>query len=140
MSPCLHYSFRTGSSQRGFFKWTGPEIELVLQFWASPEVQTTLDNLVHNKVVFEQIAEQMQEAGYERNAFQCLTKIKSLKKRYWLVERTRRSGGTGPKTFVGFEIIRRVMLTKGESSNSESCESKLPKCIMGHDSSHYFQN
>ena len=58
--------------------WTTEETGVLVIIWRQANVQSELDGVARNKTVFEKIAKEMAELGYERTWQQCRTKIKNL--------------------------------------------------------------
>ena len=59
------------------------ETKALLGIWGASEVQSQLDGIVRNRTIFEKVAAQLREAGYERTWQQCKTykKVQKLKAR-----------------------------------------------------------
>ena len=73
--------------------WADKEVKALLTIWGDSKIQEELDGAVRNKVVFVNIAKQLQDHGYERDWKQCRAKIKNLKTKYREVKDN--NGGTG---------------------------------------------
>ena len=62
--------------------WTSEETQALISVWGQENVQSQLDGVQRNRVIFEGIARQMCEMNYKRTWQQCRTKIKNLTQRY----------------------------------------------------------
>ena len=62
--------------------WSVQETRYLLGIWGAAGVQSKLDGVVRNKIIYEQIVEAL---GYEQTWQQCRTKIKNLVKKYRIV-------------------------------------------------------
>ena len=58
------------------------EVFKLLDLWGEDSIQVQLETCKRNKWVYEKIAAQMKEAGYDRSADQCRKKAKKLKGEY----------------------------------------------------------
>ena len=56
--------------------WADNEVKALLAIWGDSKIQEELDGAVRNKFVFERIAKQLKEQGYERGWKQCRAKTK----------------------------------------------------------------
>lgn len=59
--------------------WSDKETKVLLDIWASDDVQQNLKGSTKNKHIFEQISKAMLSQGYMRNADQCQSRIKRLR-------------------------------------------------------------
>uniref|UniRef100_A0A8C6UXV6 Myb-like domain-containing protein n=1 Tax=Neogobius melanostomus TaxID=47308 RepID=A0A8C6UXV6_9GOBI len=59
--------------------WSDKETKVLLDIWASDEVQQNLKGSNKTKHIFEQISKAMLNQGYMRNADQCQSRIKRLR-------------------------------------------------------------
>ena len=60
--------------------WSGEETRLLISLWEEANVQSQLARVSRNRIIYEQIARDMESLVYNRTWEQCRTKIKS--KRY----------------------------------------------------------
>ena len=68
-------------------------MQALLAIWADASIQRQLLGAVRNTVVFNKIAQELLQKGYQRDAKQCREKLKQLKKKYKeVVDGLRRSG------------------------------------------------
>lgn len=56
--------------------WTDRKVHCCIDIWADEEIQALLESSKQNKPVFERIAKEMSNAGYNETAEQCREKIK----------------------------------------------------------------
>ena len=62
--------------------WTNDETKTLLSIWGDETVQRRLDSAHRNRDIYQAIARDMEEQGYERTWQQCRTKIKNLVQKY----------------------------------------------------------
>ena len=62
--------------------WSNEETRALVSVWGQANVQSELDSVARNRVVFQRIAGLLEELGYERTWQQCRTKIKNLTQKY----------------------------------------------------------
>ena len=55
---------------------------MLISMWGDANVQSQLDGVQRNRVIFEGIARDMEALGYSRTWLQCRTKMKNLTQRY----------------------------------------------------------
>ena len=60
--------------------WSSEETKALLRIWGASKVQSQLDGIVRNSTIFEKVAAQLREAGYERTWQQCKTKKKMVQR------------------------------------------------------------
>ena len=58
------------------------ETRALLDVWGADSIQSQLDGIVRNKLVYQKVASDLAELGYERTWQQCKTKIKNLVQKY----------------------------------------------------------
>jgi hypothetical protein len=68
-------------------------------------MQVQLETCKRNKWVYEKIATQTKEAGYDRSADQCREKAKKLKGEYWKVKDKQGKTGTGHINWKYFDVL-----------------------------------
>lgn len=98
----------TAEANRGTV-WADKEVKALLAVWGDGKIQEELDGAVRNKAVFERIAKQLQEQGYERDWKQCRAKIKNLKTKYKDVKDSNGETGRGRKTCKFYEELDRIL-------------------------------
>ena len=91
----------TGSGLRGTI-WTDREIKALIALWGEGNVQDELDGAVRNKVVYEKMAQKLQEHGYHRDWKQCKDKIKEIKD-------NNEETGRGRKSCKFFDEMDRIL-------------------------------
>ena len=62
--------------------WNKEEILKLIEIWGQEHIQRQLQECKRNQSVYEGVAKEMREAGYERTYQQCRDKIKKLKGEY----------------------------------------------------------
>ena len=62
--------------------WTAEETRALVSVWSQTNVKNQLDGVTRNRIVFEKIAKEMAELGFERTWQQCRTKVKNLTQKY----------------------------------------------------------
>ena len=62
--------------------WSTQDTKMLVSHWGEADVQSQLDGLIRNKVIYEKISRKMEVAGFPRTWQQCRTKIKNLTHKY----------------------------------------------------------
>ena len=62
--------------------WSVEETRALVGVWGQANIQEQLDGVMRNRTIFEMIAREMGELGYERSWQQCRTKVKNLTQKY----------------------------------------------------------
>ena len=62
--------------------WSAEETRALVSVWGEANIQSELDGVTRYRTVFERIAKEMAELGFEKTWQQCRTKIKNLTQRY----------------------------------------------------------
>ena len=62
--------------------WGLQETKALLGVWGAEDVQRQLDGIVRNRIIYEKIAAELAELGYERTWQQCKTKIRNMIQKY----------------------------------------------------------
>jgi len=62
--------------------WGLQETKALLSVWGAEDVQRQLDGIVRNRIIYEKIAAELAELGYERTWQQCKTKIRNMVQKY----------------------------------------------------------
>ena len=62
--------------------WNTEETRTLISIWGEESIQSKLDKTHRNRDVFERIAREMSDVGYEKSWQQCRTKIKNLTQKY----------------------------------------------------------
>ncbi|XP_078582788.1 uncharacterized protein LOC144865722 isoform X2 [Branchiostoma floridae x Branchiostoma japonicum] len=92
--------------------WAADETRTLISLWAEPSVQKELKNAYRNRYVFEMIARQMCQAGWQRTWKQCQRKIKELKLRYRRARKVIKNGGNGPSVCPFYSQLYAVLGNK----------------------------
>ena len=75
--------------------WSAEETRELITMWGQENVQSQLDTVARNRVIFKNIVKELGKIGYARTWQQCRTKIKNLTQRYRKVNRPVISNATG---------------------------------------------
>ena len=62
--------------------WDADATKALINIWGQENVQSQLDSVTRNRVIYEKIALRLEEEGYTRSWQQCRTKIKNLTQKY----------------------------------------------------------
>ena len=62
--------------------WTTEETRALISVWSQANVQTQLDRVWRNRVIYKGIERELAALGYSRSWKQCRTKMKNLIQRY----------------------------------------------------------
>ena len=62
--------------------WSTEATRGLLSVWGEQNIQSQLDGVVRNKIVYEKVAASLQELGFEYTWKQCRTKVKNLTQAY----------------------------------------------------------
>ena len=62
--------------------WSGEETRALVSVWGQENTQSELDGVTRNRTIFERIAKELREMGFEKTWQQCRTKIKNLTQKY----------------------------------------------------------
>ena len=63
--------------------WTGDETRALLGVWGEADVQSQLDGVSRNRIIYERIAASLKELGFPNKTWkQCRTKIKNIIVKY----------------------------------------------------------
>ena len=58
--------------------WSTDATKALVSVWSQQNVQNELDGVSRNRAIFERIARELRNKGYEKTWQQCRTKIKNL--------------------------------------------------------------
>ena len=75
--------------------WSKPEILKLIEIWSNDALQAQLEGCRRNQDVYERIARELTEAGFERTYQQCRDKLKKLKGDYRKIKDKRGKTGEG---------------------------------------------
>ena len=62
--------------------WSMEETKALLGAWGATDVQSQLDGVTQNRVVYQKIESALSKCGYQRTWEQCKTKNKNLTQKY----------------------------------------------------------
>ncbi len=62
--------------------WSVDETRALLGIWGDADIQSMLDGVARNHLVYQKIDSSLADLGYERTWEQCRTKIKNLIQKY----------------------------------------------------------
>ena len=62
--------------------WSDEATSALLGIWGDDEVQAKLDGVVRNKSIYQRIASQLADLGYEKTWKQCKVKVENLIQKY----------------------------------------------------------
>ena len=112
-----------------------------MSVWGEASVQSELDTVARDRVVFERIARQLEELGYEQMWQQCRTKMKNLTQKYrkvailvlvvyanWsehyiLLKYSNRVSGMSRKTCPFYDEVDAILGTRAASTPAVLLES-----------------
>ena len=86
--------------------WTDEEIIKLIQIWGEEEIQAQLEGCTRNMHVYEKIAQELRDMGYDRTAIQCQEKIKKLKGEY---EKIKDETGRKMKNWCFYEAANEIL-------------------------------
>lgn len=75
---------------RSMASWSPEATAELITVWSQENVQNELDGVSRNRTIFERIAKELCEKGYDKSWQQCRTKIKNLTQKYRKVRISRR--------------------------------------------------
>ena len=121
--------------------WSKAETLLLISTWGQDHIQRKLQECKKNQSIYEEVAQEMKDAGYNRTYQQCRDKIKKLKVEY--KKEKDRTGKTGEEksTWDYFQEMDSILGHKPstrppvviESMNTDgtddqALEEPLPEC------------
>ena len=89
--------------------WSKDEILKLIEMWGQETIQKQLQECKRNQSIFEDVAKQMREAGYERTFQQCREKIKKLKGEYKKEKDKHNRTGEGRTNWDYFEAMDAIL-------------------------------
>ena len=89
--------------------WSDKEVKALIAIWGESNVQEELDGAVRNQAIYQRIAKQLHEQGYERDWKQCRAKIKNLKTKYREVKDHNGETGRGRITCKFYKELDRIL-------------------------------
>ena len=98
--------------------------------WGEDSIQVQFETCKRNKWVYEKIATQMKEAGYDRSADQCREKAKKVKGEYRKIKDKEGKIGTGRKFFDVLRPSTKPAITVDTLKDSEDESAEIaPKTV-----------
>ena len=92
-------------------------MKALLSIWGDTRIQEELDGVVRIKLVYQKIAEKMNEAGHDRDWKQCRQKVKNLK-----IE-LEKAEGRGRKICWYYEELEKIIGSRAAVSPPQLLES-----------------
>ena len=89
--------------------WNYEEAITLINIWSDANVQDEFEKSRRNTNIYEKIAKEMVEAGYERNIVQCRRKIKSLRSDYFAVKKENSKSEKSEQSFQFFDAYRKAL-------------------------------
>lgn len=94
--------------------WSRKETIAFIDIWKAEDVQIALGQQYRNMKLFAWIAERLRERGFERDAEQCRSRAKDLKRGYKEIKCGNLHSGRAPKTAPYFKLLEQFLcLRKG---------------------------
>lgn len=62
--------------------WTTEETRALVSIWGQENVQSELDGVQRNRTIYERIARELKDRGFDKTWQQCRTKVKNLIHKY----------------------------------------------------------
>ncbi|KAJ7317089.1 hypothetical protein JRQ81_003251 [Phrynocephalus forsythii] len=103
-------SSRSVRGKRGVL-WGNAETSALIKIWGEAEIKYALSSLKSNYEIFEMISYELSKLGYQRNAEECRTKTKSLRKLYKQAVMHNNTSGSGRSKFIWFEEMALIFRT-----------------------------
>lgn len=89
--------------------WSKEETLKLIEVWGQETIQKQLQECKRNQTVYEEVAKEMREAGYERTYQQCRDKIKKLKGDYKKEKDKQGRTGEGRTSWDYFDAMDAVL-------------------------------
>ena len=89
--------------------WSKEETLKLIEVWGQEAIQKQLQECKRNQTVYEEVAKEMREAGYERTYQQCRDKIKKLKGEYKKEKDKQGRTGEGRTSWDYFDAMDAVL-------------------------------
>ncbi|KAJ6652573.1 hypothetical protein lerEdw1_011395, partial [Lerista edwardsae] len=94
--------------------WSRKETMAFIDIWKAEDVQIALGQQYRNMKLFAWIADRLRERGFERDAEQCRSRAKDLKRGYKEIKCGNLHSGRAPKTAPYFKLLEQFLcLRKG---------------------------
>ena len=92
--------------------WSKDEILKLIDIWGQENIQAQLEDSKRNQTVYEKIAKELQEAGYNRTYSQCRDKIKKLRGEYRKIKDKKKKTGEGNKQWDYLQCCTYICIGK----------------------------
>ena len=79
---CKRYIPHAKRNETMAARWSAEATRALLSMWGEQNIQSQVDWVVRNKVIYEKVAENLHELGYDFTWKQCRTKVKNLTQSY----------------------------------------------------------
>ncbi len=89
--------------------WSDSETFKLIEIWGEDTNQAQLERCRRNKEIYEKIARDLSDAGYQRTADQCREKVKKLKSEYRKVKDGHYKTGTGRNNWRFLDALDAVI-------------------------------
>jgi hypothetical protein len=89
--------------------WSEDETILLINLWSEDNVQAQIEGCRRNREVYESLARQMGEAGYNRTGVQCREKMKKMKADYWKIRDNNNETGRARWSTAIFEALDKIL-------------------------------
>ena len=89
--------------------WTDEETTKLIEIWGEEEIQVQLEGCKRNIHVYERIARELCDIGYERTAVQCREKLKKLKSEYKKIKDNNNETGRKRKHWRFYDAVNNVL-------------------------------
>lgn len=89
--------------------WTDEETTKLIEIWGEEEIQVQLEGCKRNIHIYQKIAKELGDVGYERTAVQCREKIKKLRSEYKKIKDNNDETGRKRKGWRYYDAINDVL-------------------------------
>ncbi len=89
--------------------WSDSETFKLIEIWGEDTIQAQLEGCRRNKEIYEKIARDLSDAGYQRTVDQCREKVKKLKSEYRKVKDGHYKTGTGRNNWRFLDALDAVI-------------------------------
>lgn len=115
-SSSLNSSIDLGKDKSNFFQqrsgrnrnFTHRENVELIRIWGDSQIQRKFETSYRNSGLWESIAEQMQDAGFNRSPLECKTRVANLKAQFFKLKRGIRPGSS-PPDWPYFEMLQAII-------------------------------
>ena len=104
--------------------WTKAEIMKLIEIWSDEAIQAQLEGCRRNQNVYEKIAHELPEAGFERIYQQCRDKLKKLRADYKKIKDKR--GKTGEGRYPEWDYFDPIDGLRPQASNKAYSHNRHP--------------